>query len=74
MTKAAGAPLCHIKHFDFLPFWTDDGSNDELGDPVSARDFEVGLPRVHEDHLDLSAVVSVDRAGCVGDEYAMAEG
>ena len=74
MTKAAGAPLCHIKHFDFLPFWTDDGSNDELGDPVSARDFEVGLPRVHEDHLDLSAVVSVDRAGGVRNEYAMAEG
>lgn len=74
MTKSTDAPFCHVKHFDFLPLWADDRSNHELGDPVSARDFEVGLPRVHEDHLNLSAVVSVDRAGCVGDEYAMAEG
>ena len=44
MTKAAGAPFCHIKHFDFLPFWADDRSNHELSDPVTARDFEVGLP------------------------------
>lgn len=74
MSKSAYTPFRHVKHFDFLPFWANDRSNDELGDPVSAHDFEVSLPRVHEDHLDLSAVVSVDRAGCVGNEYAMAEG
>ena len=71
MTESTVAPIGGIQALDLDPIRPHDRSHHELGNSIPTPDFEVGRPRVHQDHLNLSAIVCVDRTRCVGDEYAM---
>ncbi len=48
-----------------------DGREDELRDPVAARDRHGLGPEVHDDHADLAAVVRVDRPDAVRERQAL---
>jgi len=71
MPETALPALGHIEDFDLDPFRLDDRRHDELRNAISASDFEVFRPGVHQDHLNLATVVGIDGARRVGDEYAM---
>ena len=71
MTETARTPIGRIEAFDLDPVRPHDRSHHELSDPIATLDFEVDRAEVHQDHLNLSAIVGVDRTGRVGDQYAM---
>jgi len=69
-SKAAGAAGGGVQLAHLAPGGLDDGSDDQLGDPVAPADHEILLAQVDQKHLQLAAIVRIDGAGGVGDGHA----
>jgi len=71
MTETTLAPIGRIEGPDLDPVRPHDRRDYKLSDSIPVRDLEVTRTRVHQDHLNLTAIIGVDRTRCVGDQYAM---
>src|SRR5262249_32840503 len=60
--KASRAALGGPQGVRLLPGDPDDGGDHELCDPIAAADASGLVPEIGEQHLDLAAVVGIDRA------------
>jgi hypothetical protein len=63
MAETAGTPACSIKIIDYLELCLYHFGKDHLGDSHAARHGKSFLRMIDHDHLDLAAIVGVDRAG-----------
>ncbi len=71
MPEAAFPAIRRVEGFDLDPLRPNNWRDDELSDSIAALDAEFLRPGVHQDYLNLAAIVRVDRTRTVGDEYAM---
>jgi hypothetical protein len=67
VTEAAAAAGCLVQGLQLGPVGQGDRGQHQLRDAIAAPNRERLASRVHQDHLDLAAVVRVDGAGRVGE-------
>ncbi len=72
--EPAGVTTCSSKLFCLLQGYGCDRRYHELGNSIAARDAENFLTVVYKQHLDLAAVIRVDRSGRVQHRNAVAMG
>jgi hypothetical protein len=72
--EAASAPARRRELDDLEPAGAGDRRDDQLRDAVAPPDVEVLAAEIDHQHLDLAAVVGVDRARAVRQRHAVAQG
>jgi hypothetical protein len=73
MPESAFATIGRVERFDLDPLRPDNRRHDELSDSISALHTKNLAPAIHQNDLNFTAVVGIDRPRTIRDEYAMSQ-